>query len=117
MGPGDGSGGIYLYDIPTATWTRPTTSGPAPSGFRTDDASVFCDVASDVVSVLHYTGRTVYTFDPDASRWTSAPFPAGVLASTYDQYHGFHDPELGVYFVFEAADSEDDGRMWAYRPE
>jgi hypothetical protein len=114
MGPGDDSGGIYIYDLASSTWEHRSSSG-APPGFRTNDASIFCDVVNDVVTVLRYRDRMVYVYEPDADVWTSLPFPDGVIAERYRTHNGFHDPELNVYFVHEAGRSAEGGVMWAYR--
>jgi hypothetical protein len=115
MGPGDDSGGIYIYDIATATWAHPSSGGTVPSGMRTNDASVFCDLVNDVVTVFRYRDRVVLTYDPDTDAWSSAPFPEGRLTMSYASYNAFYDPELNAYFVHEAGDSGEGGVMWAYR--
>jgi hypothetical protein len=115
MGSADTSvaSGIFVYDLATDTWTNPSTTGDGPATFRTNSASIMYDDANDVVTVFHYERGRVYTYEPDAQRWSSAEMPADVLASR--SFNGFYDPELNAYFIHRAYDSGDDGVMWAYR--
>jgi hypothetical protein len=69
-----------------------------------------------VVTVFHYVERTHYTYDPEADSWTSQAFPTEVAESVgYASFNAFYDPTLNAYFVYAAADSSDNGTMWAYR--
>ena len=118
MGSGDGTTppGVFIYDIATSTWTKPESAGTAPATFRTNDASIFYDSVNDVVTVFHYLERTHYTYDPEADSWTSRPMPDEVFESAANaSYNAFYDPTLNAYFVYAAADSGDNGTMWAYR--
>jgi hypothetical protein len=118
MGSGDGTTapGVFIYDIATATWTKPESSGPAPATFRTNEASIFYDSVSDLVTVFHYGERTQYTYDPAADTWTSQPIPDEVLDSIGGaSFNAFYDPVLDAYFVYAAGDSSPDGAMWAHR--
>ncbi len=118
MGSGDGTTapGVFVYDIGSATWTKPESSGTAPATFRTNDASIFYDSVNDVVTVFQYAERMHYTYDPDADSWTSRPIPDEVMDSvSYASFNAFYDPVLNAYFVYAAGDSSDIGTMWAYR--
>ena len=115
MGPGDNSGGIYVYDIESRTWAKHDPEG-GPAGFRTNDASIFHDAANDVIVVFHYGDATIYVYRPDEDSWSSRAMPEDVVhAVGYPQQHAFHDPELNAYFLYVAGDSADNGRMFVYR--
>jgi hypothetical protein len=115
MGSGDGTTapGVFIYDIQTATWTKPDSAGPAPATFRTNNASIFYDAVSDVVTVFHYSDGVHYTYDPEADSWASQDLPAEILVS--GSHNAFYDPVLNTYFVYMAGDSADNGTMFAYR--
>lgn len=118
MGSGDGSTapGVFIYDIATATWTKPESSGPAPATFRTNEASIVYDTASDLVTVFHYTDRTRYTYDPQADAWTSQPIPDAVIDMVGGaSFNAFYDPVLDASFVYAAGDSAPGGTMWAHQ--
>jgi len=118
LGPGSGSSetGLYVFDIATSTWSKPAVNGSAPAGVGTNIASIFCDSVNDVVLVFHYASRTRYVYDPTTNSWTSSPLPASVLdAVSYASFNAFFDPELNAYFLYAAGDSEEGGRMFAYR--
>lgn len=108
--------GAYIYDLATSTWHRSSTKG-APKSFRTADASVMYDVANDVITILHYLNRLVYTYKADDDTWSSVPLPEEVVKSpSYAAFHGFYDVPLNTYFVYAAGDSNNEGVvMWAYR--
>lgn len=113
MGPGDGSGGIYVYDIDSSTWSKHEPPGGPPS-FRTNSASVFYDAANDVVVVFRYRDGTIYVYRPDEDTWSSVGMPEDVVGSSRT-HHAFFDAELNAYFVYVAGDSADNGRMFVYR--
>ena len=115
LGPGyGGAAGIYVLDLTTSTWSKLAESANAPTNLGTNSASVFCDTVSDVVTVMHYASGTRHVYDPDASSWTKQALPASVMNSNAS-WNGFFDSELNAYFVYGATDSEDNGKMWAYR--
>jgi hypothetical protein len=115
-GSGDPTTGLFVYDIATATWTAPASDPAAPGGMGTANASVFHDVANDVVTVFHYVDGQVYTYLPDAGSWSSRELPRAVLESVgYPSFNAFYDRDLNAYFVYVASDSSDVGVMWAYR--
>jgi hypothetical protein len=115
-GSGDGSGGVYIYDIGSATWSKPPSTGSAPGDLGTNGASLFYDTVNDVVTAFKYDEGVLYTYDPDEDAWTSRPLSSELLdAVGYASYNAFYDPELNAYFVHAATDSEDNGTMFAYR--
>lgn len=111
-GTGDPTGGLYIYDIQTSTWSKPNSKGTPPSAFRTNDASILYDAVNDVVTVLHATDKTIYTYFPDDDTWTSRPLPDSV---NRPQHHAFYDARTNAYFWYVASDSADNGRMFVYR--
>ena len=113
MGPGDGSGGIYVYDIESRTWTF---HAGGPSQFRTNGASVFYDEANDAVVIFRYRDAVRWVFDPDTNEWSSAPIPEEVTnAVPHASHNAFYDPALNAYFVYMAPDSDDTAAMFVYR--
>jgi hypothetical protein len=114
-GGSDPTGPFYMYDLTSETWSKPNQIG-APPGFRTNEASIFYDVKNDVVTVLQYAEKKIYTYVPSSDTWSHREFPVNVLASApYPAFNAFYDPELNVAFVYVATDSTDNGVMWAYR--
>jgi hypothetical protein len=116
MGPGsdDPSGSLYIYDLDLATWTKPTPQGTFPFSFRTNDASIFYDVANDVVTIFQYLQKKMFTYVPDTDTWSEGPLPDAIQPG-YASINAFYDAELNAYFVHAAGDSGDNGNMWAYR--
>ena len=113
MGPGDDSGGIYIYDIESRTWSLRTPSG-GPPGFRTNNAAIFYDTANDVVTVFRRSDETLYVYQPDEDTWSATPMP-DLVRGVPGGYSAFYDPELNAYFLYLARDSSDSGRMFVYR--
>jgi hypothetical protein len=115
-GESDPTGGLYIYDIESATWTKPSSSGTPPHSFRTNSASIFYDSASDVVVVFQYEDSLIYVYEHDGDNWSTLALPSEVVnAVSYPAHNAFYDPELNVYFLYIATDSTDNGVMWAYR--
>ncbi|MEJ7728599.1 MAG: hypothetical protein WKG00_05240 [Polyangiaceae bacterium] len=116
MGPGtdDPTGSLYIYDLDLATWTKPTPQGPFPLSFRTNDASIFYDVANDVVTIFRYNEMKIFTYAPATDTWSEGSLPDAVKSS-YASFNAFYDAQLNAYFVHAAGDSGDNGTMWAYR--
>jgi hypothetical protein len=114
MGAEDGSG-LFIYDLASDTWSK-SASGGAPGNLGTNVASVLYDSANDVVTVLQYAEKSVFTYSPSADSWSSQPISAEMLDSVgYASFNAFYDAQLNAYFVYAAGDSLDDGMMWAYR--
>lgn len=117
MGAGelDPTGSFHVYDLNREAWSKPNQVG-APTGFRTNEASIFYDSKNDVVTVFQYAEKKIYTYDPNADVWSNRELPAKVIASiSYPSGGAFYDPELNVAFLYWAGDSADNGSMWAYR--
>jgi hypothetical protein len=115
-GTADPTGGLYIYDIESAAWSKPSSSGTPPQSFRTNEASIFYDTANDVVTVFHYEDSLIYIYEHDSDSWSTLTMPSEVRdAVSYPQHHAFYDSRLNVYFLYVAGDSSDVGTMWAYR--
>lgn len=107
---------LAIFDITTSKWLRPTAKGtppPAVAGNGSHEESFLYDRTNDVLLVLQYSERKVYTFDPNSETWTSVPFPSSIPFGRV--WSAFYDPSLNAVFVFGAHDSTDDGEMWVYR--
>lgn len=118
MGPGSGdeSGNLYVFDLKTSTWTTPAVKGTGPRSFSTNNASIIYDKKNDVVVVLHYLDRAIYTYAPSTETWSKLKMPDAFRDSVgYPSFNAFYDEVLNVYFAYAAADGGDNGIMWAYR--
>ena len=115
-GAPDPTGALFIYEVKTASWSKPASKGTPPQSFRTNDASISYDVANDVVTVFHYADNAIYTWVLATDTWSKQALPSAlVTATTQQSFHAFYDPALNAYFVYSAADSDDRGVMWVHR--
>ena len=110
---------LFIYDIKTATWTKPNPTGKYPLNYTSNCAFLYYDSANDVVVLLMDWGKEIYVYNPETNTWAEPLItPTGVghdtaVANSFG--NGFYDPELNAFFCHFASDGVPNGTMWAYR--
>ena len=110
---------FHMYDIKTATWTKPNPTGKFPVQYTSNCAFFSYDAVNDVVVLMQNFGKEIYVYNPETNAWSEPLITPKevVLSSGFVNAFGnaFYDPELNVFFCHFASDGVPNGTMWAYR--
>jgi len=110
---------FFIYDIKTATWTKPNPTGKFPLNYTSCGAFFNYDSVNDVVVLLMDWGKETYVYNPETNAWAeplTTPKGVGHDAAGANSFgNGFYDPELNAFFCHFAGDGYPNGTMWAYR--
>lgn len=115
---------FFVYDVKGNAWSKPKPTGSAPIFASSYESVLGFDTANDrLVCVRLYQTkdepalrRGVYVYDPEANAWADPlPLPAEVTKAIKNGNFGFYDPELAVFVLYFANDSDDKGTTWVYR--
>jgi len=111
---------FFIYDIKTATWTKPNPTGNYPLNYTSNCAFFYYDSVNDVVVLLMNWGKEIYVYNPQTNAWAEplvTPKDVGFEGDKHDNGfgNGFYDPELNAFFCHFASDGVPNGTMWAYR--
>ena len=105
---------FFIYDLKTATWTKPNPAGKFPLNFTSNGAFFNYDSVNDAIVLMQGWGKEIYVYNPETNAWAEplTSSPQGVGAGFGN---GFYDPELNACFCHFAGDGQPNGTMWAYR--
>jgi hypothetical protein len=110
---------FFIYDVKTATWSRPYPQGNFPVYFGSNGAFFNYDFTNDVAVLLSNWGQQIYIYNPSANTWVQLPssMPAELVNTINSgvSANGFYDPVLNAFFLHYATDGEANGTMWVYR--
>ncbi|MBL8025106.1 MAG: T9SS type A sorting domain-containing protein [Fibrobacteres bacterium] len=114
---GQTPGNFLYFDLATGKWTKIENPMGYTFNFSSNYASVDYDTINDVILVFDFTTtKSIYVFDPSSNQWVDViPFPASFKSVMRYTNCAFYDPVLGVFFIYSAGDSQDDGLMWVYK--
>jgi hypothetical protein len=116
----EGPNAFWIYDVQSHTWIDPkprTNPAKGSNSYNTNIAAMTFDTVNDVVVLnLHHgddARNGIYIYDPKVNSWTVEPRPLPV--SWHRCVNAFYDPELNIHLYHHAGDSEDNGKIWAFR--
>jgi RNA polymerase sigma factor (sigma-70 family) len=104
---------FFVYDLRTATWSKPYPKGEFPMYMGNNGAFFNYDVANDALVVLAEWGQKICVYDPEANSWSRLPSSRPDIGTSFGS--GFYDPALNAYFCYFAMGGDDRGIMFVYR--
>jgi len=121
----DNQNAFWRYDLKANRWVDPRPKGEpcrGSNGYGTLNALMAYDSVNDRVLLLmhsyHY-GKPdrlgVYVYNPETNAWVDEPLALPEKLRNTQVKNGFYDAALNAVFLHSAADSQDDGVIWAYR--
>jgi hypothetical protein len=106
---------FFIYDIKTATWTKPNPAGKFPKNFTSFNNFFNYDSVNDAVVLIGQSSKVVFVYDPEANAWAEPLAMPGDFPFEGSCGNGFYDPELNAHFIHEAPGISFKGTIWVYR--
>lgn len=116
-----GESALWIYELATDSWVDPKPEGsPGGNSYGTNEALLHCDLVNDVVVLIRHKGpaQGVHVYDPVSNIWTaiaSGPPHSWEKSAARGAVSGFYHAGLNAHLIFVAGDSQDNGRVFAYR--